>query len=142
MATIQELLKQADFYSDGEVYVIVKLPPNAITVAASIIAEIGDPFCALVVDKDEVTLVLPHEAVEEFGARLRDSVVSQDRYRLITMDVVVPLELFGFLAQVASALAAQGIPVFAYASYRCDHLLVPEDKYEAAIISLKHLANQ
>jgi len=142
MATIQELLKQADFYSDGELYVLVKLPPNAITVAASIIAEIGDPFCAMVVDKDEVTLVLPHEAVEEFGGRLRDVVVSQDRYRLITVDVVVPLDLFGFMAQLASALAAQEIPVFVYASYRCDHLLVPDAKFDAAITSLKHLANQ
>lgn len=142
MATIQELLQQADFYSDGEVYVIVKLHAKAITAAASIIAEIGDPFCAMVVDKDEVTLVLPQEAIEEFSARLRDAVVSEDRYRLITVDVVVPLDLFGFLAQLASALAAEGIPVFVYASYRCDHLLVPEAKYEAAVTSLKHLAHQ
>lgn len=142
MTTIQELLKQADFYSDDEPYVIVKLPPTAITAAASIIAEISDPFCALVVDKDEVTLVLPHEAVTEFSSRLREVIVSEDRYRLITVDVVVPLDLFGFLAQLASTLAAQGIPVFVYASYRCDHLLVPESKFEAALASLKHLANQ
>lgn len=142
MVDIKALLAQAEFYSDGEAYVLVKLHARAITAAASVIAEISDPFCALIVDKDEVSLVVPPDALEEFASRLRDAVTSTERYRLITVDIEVPLDAAGFMALLAGALAARQIPVFTYAAYSRDHLLVPEAQFDAALESLKHLARQ
>jgi hypothetical protein len=137
--TVQEALRQASFYSDDEPYLLVKLPPSGITAAAGVVAEISDPFCALIVDKDEVTLVVPHEAVEEFGRRMRDHISSTSYYRLITIDAVLEPDLVGFMAAVSAALAQAGVPVFPYAAYSRDHILVPADQYDAALAALEKL---
>lgn len=139
MATKAEILASATFYTDNEPYLVIQLPSAAITVAASIIAEISDPFCALVVDKDEVTLVVPHEALDEFAKRLRGHEVMASRYRLITIDVVLPPDLIGFMAKISAALAEVGVPIFPYAAYSRDHLLVPENQFEAAMAALQEL---
>lgn len=140
--TIEEALFGAEFYTDDEPYLLVKLPPAAITLAASVIAEISDPFCVLIVDKDEVTLVLPHEAPEEFESRLRDAALSEARYRLITIDVELEPDLIGFMALVSRALADAGVGVFPYAAYTRDHILIPEPQIDAALTALKALKEQ
>jgi uncharacterized protein len=139
MATTAEILANTTFYTDNEPYLVLKLPSAAITVAASIIAEISDPFCALITDKDEVTLVVPHEALEEFAKRLRGHEVLGERYRLITIDAVLPPDLIGFMAKISAALAEAGVPIFPYAAYSRDHLLVPETKFEVAMSALQTL---
>jgi uncharacterized protein len=139
MATVQEFLENARFYTDQEPYLVLRLPAAAITVAASIIAEISDPFCALIVDKDEVTLIVPHEAPEEFAKRLRGHEISGVRYRLITVDIPLPPDLVGFMARISTALAEAGVPIFPYAAYSRDHLLVPEAHFEKAMAALQRL---
>lgn len=134
-------LQQATLYTDDEPYVVIRLPAKAITLAAGIVAEIGDPFCALIVDKDEVTLVLPHEAPEEFASRLRGHEAMTERYRLLTLDVVLPPDLVGFMAVVSRALADAGVTILPYAAYARDHLLVPEAQFETALMALKALQN-
>lgn len=138
----QAYLAKATFYSDDEPYVLLKLHPAAITVAAGIVAEISDPFCALVVDKDEVTLLVPLEAPEEFAARLRDVTQSEVRYRLITLDVTLPPDLVGFMARVSHALAEAGVSLLPYAAFSRDHLLVPEAQFSEAMTALRALQAQ
>lgn len=136
---VEETLAKATFYTDNDPYVLVKLPANAVTVAAGIIAEIGESFTVLVVDKDEVSLVIPQEAVNDFGNRLRGQEISKEPYRLITVDVVFPLDVFGVMSRLTGALAAANIPVFPYASYSRDHLLVPAAKFDQAMAALNKL---
>jgi uncharacterized protein len=142
MSEARRYLVEARFYSDSERYVLVRLPAKAITAAAGIIAEISDPFTALIVDKDEVTLIVPEEATEEFAARLRDHIVSEERYRLITIDVILPPDLVGFMALVSTALAEANISVFPYAAYSRDHILVRETQHAAAVDVLEKLRSQ
>lgn len=135
--SVKQILAEAKFYSDDEPYLLVRLPLSGITAAAGIIAEIGDPFTALVVDKDEVTLVVPSEAVEEFAARLHDHAVSAKPYRLLTVDVVLEPDTVGFMAVLSNALAAAGVPIFPFAAYSRDHLLVPADQFDLALVTLE-----
>jgi hypothetical protein len=130
---VRDLIAKTPLFSDGEAYLMIKLPASAITVAAGIVAEIGDPFAALIIDKDEVSLVVPHEAVDEFGTRLRGHVASSMRYRLITFDIELPHDIVGYLAPITTALAAAGISILAFAAYTRDHVLVPEDRYADAL---------
>ncbi|MBC8098055.1 MAG: ACT domain-containing protein [Armatimonadetes bacterium] len=136
---ITHYLAQMVIQVDNEPYLLIKLPPAAILVAAAIIAEISDPFCALIIDKHEVTLVVPYEAPEEFAARLHGHEISAARYRLITLDVVLPPDLVGFMAQISAALAAAGVPIFPYAAYSRDHILVAETHLTTALDTLQHL---
>lgn len=135
--TVKQILAEARFYTDDEPYLLLKLPPAAITVAAGILAEISDPFTVLIADKDEVTLVVPHEAVEEFTPRLRDHTVSASTYRLITIDVVLEADTIGFMAAISTALAAAGVPIFPFAAFSRDHLLVPADQFDTALVTLE-----
>lgn len=137
--TIRAALAQANFYSDGDSYALVKLHPKAITAAAGIIAEIGDPFCALIVDKDEVSLLIPAQALADFGGRLPGHVAGTERYRLITIDAVLEPTLVGFMAHIAAALAEAGVPIFPYAAYSRDHLVVPAEHFEKALATLERL---
>lgn len=137
--SIAEILRNAELFSDEEVYVLVKLPAAAITVGAGIVAEIGTPFNTLIVDKDEVSLFIQAEAVQDFEKRLQSATISETRYRLITFDMVLDFDLVGFMAVVSDALAKAQVPIMAVSAYSRDHILVPENKFDIAIHTLKQL---
>lgn len=137
--TVNQALTQMKLYTDGVDYHLLKLHPRAIILAAGIVAEIADPFSALLVDKDEVTLLIPGTMVEEFEDRLRDCQISNVVYRLITLDVELDLQLVGFMAHISSALAEAGVPILVYAAFSRDHLFVPVEKLELAIVTLEKL---
>lgn len=137
--TVEEALKAATLYSDNQLYKFVKLPPNAITVAASIVAEAGIAYFALLVDKDEVTLMLPDDVLDVFSKRLIDAEISETHYRLITFDVVLEPTLVGFMAHISTALAQENISIMPFAAYSRDHLFVSDEQFDLAINILERL---
>jgi hypothetical protein len=140
--TVEQALQKARLIVDEQTYLYLRLPAPAITVAAGIIAEVGEPFCALVVDEAEVTVIIPDDALADFNKRLRDHTINSTPYRLLTFDVALEPELVGFMARVSAALAAAGVPVFPFAAYTRDHVLVPSEKLDAAVAALRQLGVQ
>jgi hypothetical protein len=61
-------------------------------------------------------------------------------YRTITLGVHSSLKAVGFIAEVARALAGAHIPANVIAGYHHDHLLVPADRAEQALMILHDLA--
>ncbi len=137
--TIQEVLSQAQIYSDEIIYRFVQFPANGITVASGIVAEASLPFTGLLIDKDEVTLMLPQEAYEEFERRFKYATVSDIEYRLITFDIVLEPTLVGFMAHITRALADADISVLPFSAYSRDHIFVATQDFEKAIDTLKAL---
>lgn len=140
--TVRAALQAARFYSDDQPYDLIRLPARAITAAASVIAEHGEPFAALLVDKDEVTLILPAGVAADFARRLPDMTISPIPYRLITLDVELEPTLTGFMAAISRALAALNISILPLAAYSRDHLFVPADKYDLALAALQKLQSE
>lgn len=132
-------LKKIALYSDGVDYAVVKLPARAITVAAGIVAEIGEPFCTLIVDKDEVSLIIPTEAVEDFASRLIGHITAPTFYRLITFDLELDFNLFGFMAVVSQTLADAKVSILPIAAFSRDHILVPSNQFDIAMQALQKL---
>ncbi len=64
------------------------------------------------------------------------------RCRMITLQVHSSLEAVGFIARVATALAAEGMGVNPVSGYFHDHLFVPEDRAQDAMEILNDLANR
>jgi len=139
--TVEQALSQAHFYSDGVEYAFIQLPSPAITAAAGVLAEIGQPFAALVVDKDEVSLVIAKDHFDDFARRMPGHAQNAVLYRLITIDVVLEPDLVGFMAHVSAALAKAGITLMPFAAFSRDHLLVPSEKFDAAMQVLETLRN-
>jgi hypothetical protein len=129
-------LSQATLYTDEVLYTLVHLPAPAITAGAGVLAEVGAPFSALIVDKDEVTLVLPQETWPEFARRLPDHRTA-DGYRLITFDLSLDLALIGFMALVGRILAEAGVSILALSAFERDHILVPAAQFQAAWDALR-----
>ena len=137
--TAEAALRQATLTSDGCVYRLLQLPPNAITLAAGVVAEAATPFSALLADKDEVTLLLPDDACQEFARRLRHASISDESYRQITFDIVLDSTLVGFMALVSRALAENGIPILTYAAFSRDHVVVRDHDFDKAMRALSQL---
>lgn len=137
--TVAEILQQTSFITDNEAYEIVHLPAQAITAAAAVIAEVGEAFSVLIADKDEVTLVLETEAFEEYGGRLREHRVEDQKFALITVDAILDFDVIGLMAVLSKALAEASIPVFPYAAFSRDHILVPHERLNDALNALNLL---
>jgi hypothetical protein len=137
-AVIQALQK-ATLYSDGVDYSVIKLPARAITVSAGVVAEIGEAFCALIVDKDEVSLIIPRDAIEDFEHRLQGRTIAPSSYRLITFDLELDFNLFGFMATVSEALAKAEVSILPIAAFSRDHILVPSQQLDIALATLQKL---
>ena len=60
--------------------------------------------------------------------------------RMITLNVHSALEAVGFIARIATHLAAEGMGVNPVAGFHHDHLFVPEDRAEDAMRALTALA--
>lgn len=140
--TIKQALKNATLYNDDYSYRFIKLPANAITAAASVVAQAGNPFTALLVDKDEVTLMLEDEDFHQYQKHMIDYEVSETHYRLITFDIVLDSSLVGFMAVVSAKLADAGISIMPFAAFSRDHIFVPAADYDKAIQALKDLQNE
>jgi hypothetical protein len=141
MNAAQQALAKAPIYTDGRSYILVHLPAPAITAAAGVLAEWGEPFSALIVDKDEVTLALPEEGWREFSHRLPDHRTAGP-YRLLTFDMTLSLDMVGFLALVSRLLAEAGVTVMAFSAFERDHLLIPVGQFEAAVAALRTAQSQ
>ncbi len=142
ITTTREALRQTKLATDGERYRIVQMPSNAITAAAGVVAEVGSAFSALIVDKDEVTLILPDEAVEEFGGRLRDATIDSAGYRLITFDAILPFGLVGYMAAISASAARVGVSIIPVGAFSRDHLLVREDQFDTAMEALQTMIDE
>jgi uncharacterized protein len=110
-----------------EVYVFVTLPP-------------GEPAPAklspvMTFREDEgVTLIVSRHEAKAAG------LAGAFSCRMITLNVHSSLQAVGFLATVAARLAAAGISANAASAFYHDHLFVPVERAEEAVMILKQLA--
>lgn len=137
--TVEQALAQAALYSDSAAYTLLRLPGQAVIAAAGVIAEISEPFCALIVDKDEVSLIIPSDALADFANRLPGHIASPQAYRLITFDLELDLALVGFMARVSKTLAEAGVSILPLAAFSRDHILVPAAQFDIAMSALRKL---
>lgn len=136
----REALRGAQWYLDEKPYRAARLSPAAVTAAAAIIAEQERPFYALIVDKDEVTLVAPRDLFQIATQRFAGLEVGDVAYRLITLEIEFTLDVVGILALITPALAEAGIPILALSAFSRDHFLVPEDHADEAMRVLRALS--
>jgi hypothetical protein len=89
---------------------------------------------AVIHDPVEITVVIDQSRVQD------ECVTSIDMgWRMLTFDMVLPLDLVGFLARVSQALAEENIGIFALSAYSTDHILVKEKHLAEAISVLRQL---
>lgn len=125
--------------SDGQTYMMLKAGPKAAGIMVDQLRGMEKPFTVVIIDEDEATLVSQHHVIERIVAWVSDAVISDVQFRLITFDMVFDFGVVGFMARVSAALAQAQVPIFPYAAYTTDHILVPATHYENAIAALEKL---
>lgn len=122
--------------------ILVSLPAESYAELLGALARLRDPrFQTVVRERGEVTLVVP----SDLWAGLSDYFTAHAVYapwRLITLDITIPLDVYGYLEQVARACASAGAPVLVASGYSTDHLLIHADHYPAARAALQALIDR
>ena len=137
--TVESVLQTVALYSDNQLYSFVQLPLGALTAAAGVVAETGEPFAALLIDKDEVSLMIAATAWEDFQRRLPGAQVSPVTYRLLTIDLPLEPTLVGLMARISQTLADAQISILPFAACSRDHIFVPEIDFDRALAALNAL---
>lgn len=86
-------------------------------------------------DAHEVTLVIEQDDWQRIRHVVRDARVETD-YRLITLDVVLPWNVVGYLQRVTEILAAANVSVGVLSSFSRDHLLIKQENLAKALKAL------
>ena len=128
---VRHRLGQAELYSDDRPYALVSLPRDQMRPATILFGGLADPFAAMIVDKDEITIVM-HEMDWSLAARDLPGMRVEPGWRLITLDVVFDFEAVGVMAVVSRALAEAGIAIVPLSAYSRDHVLVRANDFERA----------
>lgn len=97
---------------------------------------LADIACAVVDEREGRTLVVPVDAALEAGAPVEFGAA------WLTLTVHSSLEAVGLTAAFSRALADAGISCNVLAGYHHDHLLVPDDRADEAIATLRRLASE
>ena len=122
--------KPEDYFNNGEVYVWKE------TFA---IAKSKKPLPDAVVviqDKNEITVVIDQDKLEAH----KDDLVEIDKdWKIITFDMLLPLDMVGWIAKVSEILAEEGISILILSAYSTDHVLVQTADLEKAVNKLKSM---
>lgn len=129
--TAETLFKQAALYTDNIDYAVIHLPPAATVAGAAVLAEAAHAFSVLIVDKDEVSLVMPQNLWEDYAPRLPQHRV-ETGFRLITFDLPLEFDVIGFMALVSRVLAEANVSLLAISAFSRDHVLVPSKQFGTA----------
>ena len=127
----QQALEKATLYTDNVMYTMVKISSRGVSRALTLLVEHATPFMSFIIDKDEVSLVMPLKIWREVGHRLTGAKQSGE-FRLITFDIELDLELVGFMALVSQRLADVNVSLMAISAYSRDHILVHAHQFDTA----------
>ena len=97
--------------------------------------ELADSAILVFREKEAVTVILRKEVADA------KSLLYENAWCLITLSVHSSLSAIGFLAAVTRELAKAGISVNVVSAVYHDHLFVPHDRVDEAMIVLSNLSH-
>jgi hypothetical protein len=120
-----------------EKFTLVSLPLSEKDKALELFKEVS-PFSTISVDHSEVSLVLSVQDWMTMQGNF-EQYKKEGPYKAITFDIVLDLNLIGFLSIVSAILAEEKISIFAVSTFLRDHILVKEDEHLLALQVLNNL---
>ena len=90
-------------------------------------------------ETNEITAVIDQTKLE---AHKEDIIEFDGDWKIITFDMILPLDMVGWLAEITDEFAEEGISILVLSSYSTDHVLVQTYDLEKAIKKLKSLGSR
>ncbi len=94
---------------------------------------VGEAF-TVIKDYQETTVIIKEENIPT-----KDLIEVEGNWKILTFNMVLPFDLVGFLALVATELAKSKISIFAISAFSTDHIMVKQTQLALAIEQLKGL---
>ena len=104
------------------------------------LAHLDGAFQFVTREADGLTLLISDDDAAALGDLLEDAAREPDAYRVVTFTPTLPWDLVGFMARVATILAAEGVPLGAVSAYDRDHLFIKDALAERAVTTLRRAA--
>jgi hypothetical protein len=89
---------------------------------------------ANIIHKDEVTVIIDQSRI----AGLQFLNIEKD-WKILTIDVVFPIDVVGVTAKISDALAKAGVTIMPIASFSKDHFLIKEKDVDNAVSALSEI---
>lgn len=134
VSDLQELLKNMQPSLVKGKYFIASVDESAIMTVANYLEYIVDIF-----REEEGISILFMESIVDEMKELSDLEIAGP-FAMITLNVYSDLMAVGFLAKMTEVLAAKKISVNAFSAYHHDHIFVPYEKKDEAMVILKTLS--
>lgn len=136
VSDLGQLLKNMEPVLDKEKYFIASVEESSLMALAEYL---GSIIC-IFRENEGLTTVFQEEINDDMKSL--SGFGTTGPFALITLNVYSDLMAVGFLAKITEALAAKGISVNAFSAFHHDHLLVPYEKKDMAMESLKQLSEK
>jgi hypothetical protein len=94
---------------------------------------------ANITDKDEITVIINQSKLEnniKSGIEYKKLTELEKDWKILTLDVVFPLNTTGILARISGVLAERGISIMTISAYSRDHFLIREKDMPEVIVAL------
>jgi len=122
MMNLENYFKNGKIYVWKETFAIIKAKKADFNAFANII------------DKNEITVIIDQLKY------VPENVIEMEKdWKILTFDMILPIELVGFLAKVTKVLTDEKISIFAISAYSTDHILVKKKDLKRAKEKLKEL---
>ena len=119
-----------------EKYVLVSFPTSSLSQASTIVSRCLGTFAALVMERDEVSLTIPEHvwSTQSLKASAQDG-----PYRVVTFDLSLNLDVFGYFAPAAVALGNASVSIVPQSAYLKDHVVVHQKDLNTTVAVLQKL---
>lgn len=118
-------------------YSIVFIDPRYGVKARSLLRDLR-PYSSVTYTDEEVSVVLRASDWDGLRGNFPEH-REEGPYRLLTFDIVLDLSIVGFLSVVSTALAEEGVSLYAISTYLKDHILVKKADEARALETLRRL---
>ncbi|KPK83452.1 MAG: hypothetical protein AMS27_12820 [Bacteroides sp. SM23_62_1] len=88
-------------------------------------------FC-VIKDKDETTVIIDQNRLKDIPIK-----ESEKNWKIITLDIIFPMDTIGILSKISGCLAEKGIPIMAISAYSRDHFLIRKNDTRRAVRALE-----
>ncbi len=135
--SVRSLLATTRLRVAADSFVLARLPAAAYAALLGQLDQAAEKgFFSLTRSGDETTLFVP-ETVWAGLAPSWPAAKVEPGWRLITLQQTIALDVAGYLAPLAQALAASRVPVLVISAFSTDHLAVHERDLSAALDALQ-----
>jgi len=124
-----------------EDYYVIRLPADVRPIPGEWYRPATTRFAVFVREPDEITLIVPRRKWLRMKNLFEKCTVSKPM-KVITFDVKLDLNVYGFMAAVATVLAGQKISILPVSSFDRDHIVVMKSKLPQAVKALREFLQE